>query len=85
MFADRVDIRSFEDWASLRDREIQFTLREVETKTLAVALKGKGKGIREVERRIMVNVSRRVGKMIREEMEFTQFSPEETEAAQRRL
>ncbi len=58
----------FDDIAKLTDREIQMILREVDTKDLAVALKG---GSEELQDRIFGNVSERVGTMIKEEMEFS--------------
>ena len=58
----------FDDIANLTDREIQMILREVDTKDLAVALKG---GSQELQDRIFGNVSERVGTMIKEEMEFS--------------
>ncbi len=58
----------FDDIANLTDREIQMILREVDTKDLAVALKG---GSEEVQDRIFGNVSERVGTMIKEEMQFS--------------
>ncbi|MBI2951880.1 flagellar motor switch protein FliG [bacterium] len=58
---------TFDDIVRLTDREIQLVLREVDTKDLAVALKGAGP---EIQDRIFSNVSERVGQMIKEEMEF---------------
>ena len=58
----------FDDIANLTDREIQMILREVDTKDLAVALKG---GSDELQDRIFGNVSERVGTMIKEEMQFS--------------
>jgi len=58
----------FDDIANLTDREIQMILREVDTKDLAVALKG---GSEELQERIFGNVSDRVGTMIKEEMQFS--------------
>ena len=58
----------FDDIANLTDREIQMILREVDTKDLAVALKG---GSEELQNRIFGNVSERVGTMIKEEMQFS--------------
>jgi len=59
---------TFDDIARLTDREIQLVLREVDTKDLAVALKG---GTPEMQDRIFSNVSERVSTMIKEEMEFS--------------
>lgn len=58
----------FDDIANLTDREIQMILREVDSKDLAVALKG---GSEELQNRIFGNVSERVGTMIKEEMKFS--------------
>ena len=58
----------FDDIANLTDREIQMILREVDTKDLAIALKG---GSEELQERIFGNVSERVGTMIKEEMQFS--------------
>ncbi len=59
---------AFSDTAKLTDREIQMLLREVDTKDLAIALKGANEEIRD---RIFGNVSERVGTMIKEEMQFS--------------
>ncbi|MBT5829201.1 MAG: flagellar motor switch protein FliG, partial [Candidatus Latescibacteria bacterium] len=58
----------FDDIANLTDREIQMILREVDTKDLAVALKG---GSEELQERIFGNVSERVGTMLKEEIQFS--------------
>ena len=58
----------FDDIANLTDKEIQLILREVDSKDLAVALKG---GSEELQERIFGNVSERVGTMIKEEMQFS--------------
>ncbi len=58
----------FDDIAKLTDREIQMILREVDTKDLAVALKG---GSEELQDRVLTNMSERVGTMLKEEMEFS--------------
>ncbi len=57
----------FDDIAKLTDREIQMILREVDTKDLAVALKGANE---EMQDRIFGNMSERVGTMLKEEMQF---------------
>jgi len=59
---------TFDDIARLTDREIQLLLREVDTKDLAIALKGSSP---EMQDRIFSNVSERVSTMIKEEMEFS--------------
>ena len=58
----------FDDIAGLTDREIQMLLREVDTKDLAIALKG---GSEELRERLFGNMSERVANMLREEMAFT--------------
>jgi len=57
----------FEDLILLDDRSVQRLLKEVETKDLAIALKAASD---EIKDKIFVNVSERVGTMIKEEMEF---------------
>ena len=57
---------TFDDIANLTDREIQMILREVDTKDLAVALKGASE---ELKNRIFSNMSERVGNMLKEEMQ----------------
>lgn len=59
---------TFDDIATLTDREIQLILREVDSKDLAVALRGASP---EMQNRIFANVSDRVGEMMREEMDFS--------------
>ena len=55
----------FEDIAKLTDREIQMVLREVDTKDLAIAMKGASRTLQD---RFFSNMSERVGTMIKEEM-----------------
>ncbi len=57
----------FEDMVILDDRGVQLVLREVETKDLAVALKGSGP---EVLQKILANMSARASQMLKEDMEF---------------
>lgn len=57
----------FEDINTLDDASIQKVLREVDTKELALALKGVGE---EVQNRIFKNMSERAANMLREEIEF---------------
>jgi flagellar motor switch protein FliG len=57
----------FDDIANLTDKEIQMVLREVDSKDLAVALKG---GSDEIQKRILGNMSERVSTMLKEEMQF---------------
>lgn len=57
----------FEDIILLDDGSIQKVLREVDTKELALALKGVGE---EVQTRIYKNMSERAANMLKEDMEF---------------
>ena len=57
----------FEDILSLDDRSIQRVLREVDNNELAVALKGANE---EVQALIFNNLSKRLGTMIKEDMEY---------------
>lgn len=57
----------FEDIVLLDDGSIQKVLREVDTKELALALKGVGE---EVQNRIFKNMSERAATMLKEDMEF---------------
>ncbi|MEW5693114.1 MAG: flagellar motor switch protein FliG [Candidatus Hydrogenedentota bacterium] len=57
----------FEDIKILDDRAVQQVLREVDTKDLALALKGVDET---VQTKIFNNMSKRAGTMLREEMEF---------------
>jgi flagellar motor switch protein FliG len=57
----------FEDIITLDDRGIQLVLREVETKDLALALKGSNP---EVVQKVMANMSSRASQMLKEDMEF---------------
>lgn len=57
----------FEDITTLDNKSIQRVLREVDNHQLAVALKGAGEGVKEV---IMANVSKRLGAMIEEDLEY---------------
>jgi flagellar motor switch protein FliG len=67
--ADEVRRRMFmfEDIVKLDDVSIQRILREVNTKDLAVALRG---ATEEVKNRIFKNMSQRAGKMLKDELEF---------------
>ncbi|HIE13483.1 MAG TPA: flagellar motor switch protein FliG [Desulfotomaculum sp.] len=67
--ADEVRKRMFvfEDIVKLDDTSIQRILREVNTKDLAVALRG---ATEEVKNRIFRNMSHRAGKMLKDELEF---------------
>ena len=57
----------FEDIVMLDDRGVQLVLREVETKDLALALKGSNP---EVVQKVMSNMSARASQMLKEDMEF---------------
>lgn len=57
----------FEDIIMLDDASIQKVMREVDTKELALALKGVGE---EVQTRIFKNMSERASAMLKEDMEF---------------
>lgn len=56
----------FEDIVTLDDRSVQLILRQVDTKDLAMALKGVRPEVRD---KIMSNVSQRAGENLRDEME----------------
>lgn len=57
----------FEDIITLDDRSIQRILREVETKDLAMSLKGTKEDVKE---KIFKNMSERAQQMLRDEMEY---------------
>ncbi len=57
----------FEDIIHINDRGIQQVLKEVDTKELAVALKGASEPVKE---KIFKNMSKRAAEAIKEEMEF---------------
>ncbi len=57
----------FEDILKLDDRAIQLVLKEVDSKELALALRGSSD---EVKQRILANLSQRGAEMLAEEMEF---------------
>ena len=59
----------FEDLLKLDDRTIQLILKEVDSKDLALALRGASD---EVKGRIISNMSQRAAEMLNEEMEFMQ-------------
>lgn len=56
----------FENLADLDDRSIQTLLREVQSDSLVIALKGASETVRE---RIFKNMSQRAGEMLREDLE----------------
>ena len=57
----------FEDILKLDDRAIQMVLREVDSKDLALAMRG---STPDVQEKILANMSQRGAEMLREEMEF---------------
>jgi|1186.fasta_scaffold35080_2 flagellar motor switch protein FliG len=57
----------FEDIMKLDDRAIQLILREVDSKDLALAMRGSASDVQE---KILANMSQRGAEMLREEMEF---------------
>ena len=57
----------FEDVITLDDASIQRVIRELDSKDLAVALKGASE---EVKNRVMKNVSRRAAEILQEDMDF---------------
>ncbi len=63
----RIHMFVFEDVVKLDDRSVQLVLREVDTKDLARALKGSSE---EVVNKMVNNLSKRAGQLLREEIEF---------------
>ncbi|MCD6449877.1 MAG: flagellar motor switch protein FliG [Thermotogaceae bacterium] len=57
----------FEDILKLDDRSVQLVLREVDTKDLAVALKGASD---EVKEKIFKNMSKRAAQLLKDELEY---------------
>lgn len=57
----------FEDIVKLHDVSIQKVLREVDTRELALAMRGANEGVNE---RIFKNMSKRAAEMLREEIEY---------------
>jgi flagellar motor switch protein FliG len=57
----------FEDILQLDDRALQMVLREVDAKDLGLAMRGASK---EVQEKILSNMSQRGAEMLREEMEY---------------
>lgn len=57
----------FEDLVTLDDRSVQRVLREVDSRDLALALKGASE---EVTRKIFNNMSKRASEMLKEDIEF---------------
>ena len=63
----RMLLFTFEDIVKLDDRSIQLVLKEVDSKDLAVALRGVAKDVQE---RIFSNMSERGGEMLSEEIQY---------------
>lgn len=57
----------FEDIVKLGDRSVQIVLREVETRDLALALKGASE---EVKQKIFKNISKRAAQLLQDELEY---------------
>ena len=73
----------FEDIVLLDDKDLQEVIRSVETRTLALALKGAGD---EVKEKILKNLSERARAMVQEEMEYLgAVRLREVEEAQRQI
>ncbi len=73
----------FEDLASATDRTIQGVLGQVDTNTLATAIKDSSEDLQE---RISKNLSTRARQSLKEEMEFlTQVSPKKIEQARQAI
>jgi len=73
----------FEDISSATDRTIQGVLGQVDTNTLATALKDSSEALQE---RISKNLSTRARQSLKEEMEFlTQVSPKKVEQARQAI
>ena len=76
-------IYDFEDLGSATDRTIQGVLGQVDTNTLATALKDSSEALQE---RISKNLSTRMRQSLKEEMEFlTQVSPKKVEQARQAM
>jgi flagellar motor switch protein FliG len=74
---------TFDDLIFVDDRSIQKILKEVDSKELAIALKGASD---EVKEKIFRNMSERAAGMLREEMEYLgPVRVKEVEEAQRRI
>ena len=58
---------TIEDLVKLEDKALQLLLRQVDTKELAMALKGTSEGVKE---KILTNLSERAGENLKEEMEL---------------
>lgn len=57
----------FEDLMKLDDRSVQIILREIETRDLALALKGASE---EVKQKIFKNISKRAAQLLQDELEY---------------
>jgi flagellar motor switch protein FliG len=79
----RERIFTFESLLLADDRGIQELLRQVETKTVAVALRGADEAI---QKKLLSNLSERAAGMLKDEMEFlSAVRPDEQAAARREL
>jgi hypothetical protein len=65
VMSDRMAVKTFGDLMQLTNREIQEMLRETELLELAIALKGTARTVRNVEGQFLVNMSERVGIVVR--------------------
>ncbi|HID10078.1 MAG TPA: flagellar motor switch protein FliG [Candidatus Latescibacteria bacterium] len=73
----------FEDIVLLDDRDLQEIIRSVDTRTLALALKGAGDDVR---KKVLENLSERARAMVEEEMEYLgAVRLKEVEEAQRQI
>jgi len=73
----------FEDLSSATDRTIQGVLGQVDTNTLATAIKDSSEALQE---RISKNLSTRARQSLKEEIEFlTQVSPKKVEQARQAI
>lgn len=84
-FTEKIDIRSFADWARLNDQEIQKTLRQIDVRDLVLALQGGGESLKQVERRVMANMSERVQKFVRQEIAELSATEEEIDAMREKI
>lgn len=73
----------FDNLMDIDDRGIQFLLREIESESLIVAMKGASEALRE---KIFRNMSQRAGEMLREDLEAKgPVRVTEVEAAQKEI
>ena len=74
------ELRTFEDFAQVSDRDIQRTMRHVEQNTFVVALKACSEQTKE---KILGNMSERVRGLVKDEMQRASPTSAEIEEAQR--